>query len=312
MSIDVAPASSSSRGEVVLQPNYFTSSVYVKALRDDISTLVLRYHEAYHQPGVTKPFSLFKTVWLSMGWNWLQFRVFDDRSQRTVKTEAPFTRAVALFGMYLFFYSQVKDSAPALYCLTNIPIPCDHYASLNDMAESLSSPSVVSLQTYVRYVLSCLKKDRVFLILPKSDLGAMNPRELPRELYAEDGIAFSEVGTQKRKGRPARREKGKKARLALEGLDDWLSQSPVDDEHASEMTAISGEYQALKTLMLNAVDEGGALPAGGIEEVNREVLERLKEARELVDGREDVGIRRLEQVIEGMSSGGAGIFELCN
>lgn len=83
MSIHAAPASSTSRGDLVLQPNYFTSSVYVKALRDDISTLVLRYHEAYNQPGVTQPFALFKTVWSDMGWNWLQFRVFDSRSRHT-------------------------------------------------------------------------------------------------------------------------------------------------------------------------------------------------------------------------------------
>jgi hypothetical protein len=83
MSIHAAPASSTSRGDLVLQPNYFTSSVYVKALRDDISTLVLRYHEAYNQPGVTQPFALFKTVWSDMGWNLLQFRVFDSRSRHT-------------------------------------------------------------------------------------------------------------------------------------------------------------------------------------------------------------------------------------
>ena len=83
MSIHAAPATSTSRGEVVLQPNYFTSSVYVNALRDDISTLVLRYHEAYSQPSTVQPFPLFKQVWLSMGWNWLQFKVFDSRSRQS-------------------------------------------------------------------------------------------------------------------------------------------------------------------------------------------------------------------------------------
>lgn len=81
--MSLAPAPSTSRGDVVLQPNYFTSSVYVKALRDDISTLVFRFHEAFSQPGCTKPFALFKNVWQNLGWNWLQFKVFDNRSRHT-------------------------------------------------------------------------------------------------------------------------------------------------------------------------------------------------------------------------------------
>ncbi|KAJ3500528.1 hypothetical protein NLJ89_g9752 [Agrocybe chaxingu] len=130
-----APAPSASRGDIVLQPNYFTSSVYVRALRDDISTLILRYHEAYSQTTM-RPFTLFKTVWLQMGWNWLHFKVFDHRSrqtfldvtarlflERTVRTEAPFTRAVALFSLYVFFYTQIKDPIPALRSISNIPIP---------------------------------------------------------------------------------------------------------------------------------------------------------------------------------------------
>lgn len=73
---------SSARGEVVLQPNYFTSSVYVNALRDDISTLIFRYHEVYSQPVVVKPFALFKGVWLNLGWHWILFKVFDNRSRQ--------------------------------------------------------------------------------------------------------------------------------------------------------------------------------------------------------------------------------------
>ena len=77
------PSPSAGRGEVVLQPNYFTSSVYVKALRDDLSTLILKYHEAYSQSASDKPFAIFKKVWLDMGWHWLHFKVFDSRSRQT-------------------------------------------------------------------------------------------------------------------------------------------------------------------------------------------------------------------------------------
>lgn len=81
--IQIAPATSTTRGDVVLQPNYFTSSVYVKALRDDISTLVVRYHEAYIQAGMNQPFSVFKDIWKALGWTWLHFKVFDSRSRHT-------------------------------------------------------------------------------------------------------------------------------------------------------------------------------------------------------------------------------------
>lgn len=77
-----APSSSTSRGDVVLQPIYFTSSIYVKAFRDDLATLVLKYHEAYSQGG-SQPFALFKAVWMTMGWHWLHFKIFDSRSRQT-------------------------------------------------------------------------------------------------------------------------------------------------------------------------------------------------------------------------------------
>lgn len=147
-----APSSSIGRGEIALQPNYFTSSIYVQALRDDLSVLILKYHEVYSHDVSMKPFSLFKTAWMNMGWNWLHFKVFDNRSrqifldvtlrlflgekylsllaclltktlvERTVKTEAPFTRVVSLFAVYTFLYTQVKDPIPALISVTNIPI----------------------------------------------------------------------------------------------------------------------------------------------------------------------------------------------
>jgi hypothetical protein len=43
--------------------------------------------------------------------------------ERTVKTEAPFTRVAALFGLYIFFYTQIKGTVPPLYSTSHIPIP---------------------------------------------------------------------------------------------------------------------------------------------------------------------------------------------
>jgi len=199
--------------------------------------------------------------------------------------------------MYTFFYTQVKDPIPALHSISNIPIAygksrllsvdsklnvfIDLHISLNTMADSLTTPQLLPLQPHVRYVLSRLQKDRVFLILPKSDLGPMNPRELPRELYADDGIVFSDP-TQKRKGRPAKRDKGKKARLALEELDDWLS-SPGSSKQTNDEL---GEYRAAKTSLMQA-----SVPSLG--DVGQAVLGRLREE----GGGDAVGVQRVEQAI---------------
>jgi hypothetical protein len=76
------PMASVNRGHVVLQPTYFTSSVYVKALRDDITTLVHNFHEQYKEDD-SKPFALFKSLWNAQGWKWMHFRVFDSRTRET-------------------------------------------------------------------------------------------------------------------------------------------------------------------------------------------------------------------------------------
>ncbi|KAF8807740.1 hypothetical protein BYT27DRAFT_7189838 [Phlegmacium glaucopus] len=316
--MSIAPAPSASRGELILQPNYFTSSVYVKALRHDISILILRYHEIYSQSASSNPFDLFKILWLSQGWNWLHFKVFDDRSrqtflditfrlflERTVKTEAPFIRVAALFGLYIFFYTQIKDTTPRIYSTRHIPIPADHYISLKNLPEVVATTHIRNLQSYTTFILSCLWKDQVFFILPKNELGPLNPRDLPRELFAHEGpLANSESGPQKRKGRPAGREKSKKARAALKGLDEWIAKPSTNQQ--DEIDPLS-EYQAAKTSMMNVL-----APEVVMDGVNASVLERLQMARESVPINEkeidlNVGIPRIERAIE---CGGWGILSL--
>ncbi|KAF9566161.1 hypothetical protein CPC08DRAFT_815047 [Agrocybe pediades] len=314
--MSIVPTPSSNRGDVILQPSYFTSSIYVTALRDDISTLILKYHEAFAaQPVVAKPFALFKAVWRSLGWPWLHFVVLDNRPrqaflqvtarlflEKMVKTEAPFMRVVALFGMYTFFYTQVKDAAPPLHYINNIPIPSDHYLSLLAIPESLTNPGFLVLQPHVQYILSCLQKDRIFFIVPKSDLGALNPRDLPREIIVDDDTAMSEDG-QKRKGRPARREKAKKARLALDSLDEWATE--VDDDEASQRrNEVVHQYKELKAAMLGG---NGGLLSESVEEATRSVLGRLEEAQAQTNV-EDGSVDMLKRVVAGNSKGIFGLM----
>lgn len=79
-----APSPSAGRGDAVLQPAYFTSVLYVQALRDDISTLIEHFRDKFISRDPTfSPFSAFKQLWALQGWKWLHFRVFDDRARET-------------------------------------------------------------------------------------------------------------------------------------------------------------------------------------------------------------------------------------
>jgi hypothetical protein len=79
-----APSPSTGRGDVVLQPAFFTSILYVQPLRDDVSTLTDQFRKQYFlRDSAISPFSVFKQLWRSQGWKWLHFRVFDDRARET-------------------------------------------------------------------------------------------------------------------------------------------------------------------------------------------------------------------------------------
>ena len=59
-----------------MQPAYFTSSLYVDSCRADIETLVKEFYQKYLE-NRDRSFSLFKSIWVSSGWQWMHFKVFD-------------------------------------------------------------------------------------------------------------------------------------------------------------------------------------------------------------------------------------------
>jgi hypothetical protein len=79
--MSLAPSPSVSRGGITVQPSYFTSSLYIHPLREDILHLIQVYSNHYVQTQPTQPFSLFKTIWNSIGWTWMHFKVFDSRAR---------------------------------------------------------------------------------------------------------------------------------------------------------------------------------------------------------------------------------------
>lgn len=315
--MSLAPAPTATRGEIVLQPNYFTSSIYVQALRDDINTLTHRYHEAYTNAQCAQPFQLFKSIWCSQGWHWLIFKVFDRRTrdrfldttlrlflERMTTHESPFTQLVALFGLYTFFYSQPKGTSPPLYGVSNIPIPLDQYVSLRSFPETLTTPLLQPFQPSVFFILTKMLNDQVFFIVPRSDLGTLNPRDLPREIFVDESSVHAVGSTApKKKGRPTKRDKAKKARKTLNELEEWLTQEPPTGS-----TTAMDEYQSFKQQLMANVDHSA------IEKANGLVHERLKEARAVVTmgSGGDWGIERVERAISEMntSTGSYGVLSL--
>ena len=65
-----------------MQPTYFTSSLYVDSCREDIETLVQEFSQKCHENPVHS-FSLFKSIWVSSGWKWMHFKVFDAYARNT-------------------------------------------------------------------------------------------------------------------------------------------------------------------------------------------------------------------------------------
>jgi hypothetical protein len=143
------------------------------------------------------------------------------------------------------------------------------------MTDTLTLQQFIALRPYVQYILACLQKDEVFVILPKSNLGPMNPRDLPREIYAEDGIVFSDF-LQGKKGRPSRKEKGKKARFALDDLDELVSKIERSSEDVDNTLA---EYQCAK---LTLSERGLALES--LKDTSRAVLDRLDSRNDASNG----------------------------
>lgn len=68
----------------VLRPFYYTSSLFVEPVREDILKLVTAFVDEYSSEPLEpeKPFTLFKKVWIDKGWDIVHLRVLDDYGRR--------------------------------------------------------------------------------------------------------------------------------------------------------------------------------------------------------------------------------------
>ena len=90
ISLQASPTTTAQRGEATIQPAYFTSSIFVKALREDIQSLANIFSERYYKGLDTvpessdlRPFALFKELWIEMGWQWLHLKILEPRARES-------------------------------------------------------------------------------------------------------------------------------------------------------------------------------------------------------------------------------------
>lgn len=146
------PGPSATRGGIIVQPTYFTSSLYVDSCRGDIETLVQEFSQKCRENG-DHSFNLFKSIWVSSGWQWIHFKVFDAYArdaflkvtirlfmgtlltcmcyykpsdgfipERTKPSEDVLLRVGALYGVYTFYATQPSTRAPRLHSVSSIEV----------------------------------------------------------------------------------------------------------------------------------------------------------------------------------------------
>ena len=153
--MSVVPGPTASRGGIVVQPTYFTSSLYVDPCREDIEALIQEFSRKYHENPIHS-FGQFKSIWVSSGWQWMHFKVFDAYARNTFlrvtirlfmgtfsrivvryintadgfilermkPSENVLARVGALYGVYVFYNTQPSTSAPRLHPVSGIEVSC--------------------------------------------------------------------------------------------------------------------------------------------------------------------------------------------
>ncbi|KAH9944285.1 uncharacterized protein BXZ73DRAFT_39872 [Epithele typhae] len=340
--MSVAPEPSASRGSISLQPSYFTSSLYVDPLRQDFDDLIRAF--STQLPQTTRPFELFKSLWIDQGWCWLHLRVHDGRAkqafvsttervfvERLADTSSPAAQVVALLALYTFHNTQPSNSAPpTTYRASHIGIPMDVYNTMITLPEHLSEP-YLSLKPHVVHVLS-----------------TQNPPRLPREIFVPDGqdalAALQATGLgeadssapppAKKKGRPSKRDRIRKAKDALTSLQKYMDKNTV--ALPSELGAVAGpeaevahvvfgqaphaslaNYGARKDDLLAAIHQETADcgSQAALRKANEGLLVRLKQIDAMAaeqglevggEGEDQTGLERVEKAVKELQRSGAG------
>ncbi|KIK30399.1 hypothetical protein PISMIDRAFT_26828 [Pisolithus microcarpus 441] len=333
--MSLAP-SSGSRGQLVVQPAYFTSSAFVDPAREDVSQLLQSYAEQYERLRPLQPFTLFKDTWVSQGWTWIHFKIFDARSREAFLkvmmriftehmgvTETPLRRVAALFGLYTFLNAQPSMSMPKLHSVSQVEVTSDLYDAIMCLPDTLNTVLLESLRPHVIYVLSGLVG--AFQILPHSKVCPMNPREVPRELVVEE--LGNESG--KRRGRLSKREKKKKAKDSLVSLSKWLDRTRQTHEVGAgpetsgavtrhvllsqRPVSTRSNYRRCKSELWAELGKGGAGGSVALRRASDAVVRRMRKMDEVAaaeglevggEGGDRTGLGRVERAAAANETGG--------
>ncbi|KAI9065839.1 hypothetical protein FKP32DRAFT_1590164 [Trametes sanguinea] len=318
----IAPEPSTSRGEITLQPNYFSSSLYVTPLREDFSALVTAFSEQFRED--VRPFELFKKLWAEQGWSWLHLRVHDGRARQAFlritervftehlsHTRAPLARVVALFSLYTFHYTQPTSSAPPVYSTSHIAIPIDLYQDMMSITSALTDEHHASLKPYVARSLAVMLDDQLFHILPHSETNAQHPSRLPREVFVTDGLEASaalqsstsdvapgQTGAPKKKGRPSKRDKIRKAKEALASLEKYVDRNYVALPEQSALQHMEPPHTMDAEPMHTAHTLFAQAPTGSLENYLARKHELLAAVHsDAPGGSQDAALRRANEAV---------------
>ncbi|KIY70165.1 hypothetical protein CYLTODRAFT_442171 [Cylindrobasidium torrendii FP15055 ss-10] len=320
------PAPSSQSGKFVLQPAYFTSTLYVNAISNDIDALEKTYESQYNgEKEKDKPFTIFKTVWCAMGWQWLHFKIFDARSremflrvtcrlfiERALKARWPLEAAVAIFGLYVFFKTQPAGS-PRLYTITHLPIPIDQYRSIIALPCEFGAPWKGSMTSVLRLLVA----EGAFYILPEN---AQAPITLPREVLVQE-TPETVAEQPKKKGRPSKADRAAKAQVAVSSLEQWLQKTgvPKTSEPDSELThhlllespsQTAIQYGNWKKTLLESLQDN-LHGKDALHAANEKIVTRLQQAERLApESAGGPGLERVQRAFIEMSVNRGGLLSL--
>jgi len=244
------------RGEVILDPIFYTSSPFVEPFRADIEQLLQTFKVQYTvSPPPRRVFSLFKELWRSTGWSFLHLSVLEDLDrdaftltvfrlflERIHEKELPIIRAGALFGLYISFYTQPHR---VLRSQAQIPIAIDTLSSLPKLFEV----GPADFSCYTTYILDRFSSTSAFLVIPASHLFPYNTRNLPHALLVTEQ---PDANKKKKAGRKSKKEKGQ---LAIAGIKTL--EKIVDDDFAtsSDEMNVAESYESVKQRMMERLPE---------------------------------------------------------
>ncbi|KAJ1306682.1 hypothetical protein OPQ81_007675 [Rhizoctonia solani] len=284
----------------VLQPEYFSSDIFVVPLRLDIEKLLteftrrLRNHSdhcglaepvtnnATDQNGIFKDNSLktFISFWTSSDWKFMHLRCLDAigrtafvRIVHRIFLEASITcadefmRLGALYGLYTFHMTQPSQ----LHRVLEIPVPLDHLLQFSQLPLTFQYPH----KLVATHLISTLISQHTFRLLPVSSLRPMNPTILPQTF-----IAISTTAQDTTPRGPGRVTVTNRLRTAKRAVDELQAFLDGDSSHVAPTTSGSPpsftDYTSLRALM---TDTAGPET---IDNAIRETGQNLRNAEDIL------------------------------